>query len=131
MARTFELRILKASWGIAIDLTAEAQWRFGAPEGLMKAGDRVWLDASAVQLGPADIEQLRLGLSRVSPQVAAKDPERQIIVRIIDVSYTPTDYQAEGMAAAMVGWASEEFDLPRPELAVQFDKMANRYVFPW
>ena len=131
VTRTFALRILKASWGIAIDLAADAQRRAEPPEGALPAGDRVWLDVSHVALGPRDIEQLRLGLSRVSPMIASRDPGHHVLVQIDDVRYTPTDYQPEGMAAAIIGWATEEFDLPQPDLEVRFNRDENRYVFEW
>lgn len=129
--RTFELRVLKGSWGIAIDLVAHAQRLASPPADALPAGDRTWLDVSDVALGRQDVEQLVLGLSRVSAMIAEHEPRTHVVIRIDDVRYTPTDYQPEGMAAAIIGWATEEFELPQPDLEVRFDRDENRYVFQW
>lgn len=131
MSRTFALRILKSTWGIAIDLQAQSRILDEVPGGLIKAGERTWLDASKIKLGDQDISQLASGLSLASPMIERQHGSGHVVVDVLHVDYAPTDYQAEGMAAAMLGWAAEEFDLDSPQVEVEFDKEANRYVFCW
>jgi hypothetical protein len=127
--RTFSLRILKASWGIAIDLQARAVLAEDPPHDLLSVSPRVWLDVSGVQLPDADIKQLVRGLTVMAPAIENKNQDAYVIIEVGRVSYTPTDYQPEGMAAAMIGWVAEEFGLDSPVIDVYFDKNANRYVF--
>lgn len=128
--RTFPLRVLKASWGVAIDLRARAVPAAEPPVGSLRAGGRVLLDVSHVQLPATDVLQLLRGLRAVAAQIEAAVPgEDYLVVEVDEVSYPPTDYQPEGVAAAMIGWATEEFDLARPDIDVRFEKAANRYVF--
>jgi hypothetical protein len=126
--RTFPLRILKASWGIAIDLQARAVLAEDPPHDLLRVSPRVWLDVSGVQLPDADIEQLVRGLTVMAPAIEKKNQDEYVIIQVGRVSYTPTDYQPEGMAAAMIGWVAEEFGLDSPVRDIYFDKNANRYV---
>lgn len=128
---TFPLRILKASWGIAVDLRARAVPSAQARLGALPVSGRVLLDVANVQLPAADIEQLVYGLGVMASAIEAKEPDGYVVIEVGDVEYTPTDYQPEGLAAAMIGWASEEFDLSSPIKSVEFDKLANRYVFSW
>jgi hypothetical protein len=131
VSRTFELRLLKSTWGIAIDLRAQAQFLLQAPSGLIMAGERTWLDVSKFTLPDQDIMQLAAGLALASPTIQLQHASGHVVVEVLHVDYTPTDYQSEGMAAAMLGWAAEEFDLDLPQVEVDFDKEANQYTFRW
>lgn len=127
--RTFPLRILKASWGIAVDLRARALVVAQPPDGLLAFGRRVLLDVTHVQLPAVDIEQLMSGLDAMTSAIEEKEPDGYIVIEVDEVKYTPTDYQPEGIAVAMIGWISEEFELVPPTIEVYFDKAANRYIF--
>jgi hypothetical protein len=82
-----------------------------------------------VRLPDADIEQLLRGLTLKAAEIEAKEPSQYVIIEVNEVTYTPTDYQPEGLAAAMIGWISEEFQLEPPTWNIRFDKEANRYIF--
>lgn len=127
--RTFPLRVLKAAWGIAIDLRARAVFSAQVPSGLLTAGNRVLLDVSKVQLPAVDVEQLQTGLQAMAAAIEASVAHGYIVIEVGDVNYTPTDYQPEGLAAAMVGWVCEEFGLESPMKDVRFDRANNKYVF--
>jgi hypothetical protein len=43
----------------------------------------------------------------------------------------PTDFQVEGIRAAMYCWAAEEFGLRSPKIAVSYDAAAKYYRFAW
>jgi hypothetical protein len=58
-------------------------------------------------------------------------PEGPIVIEIESVDYVPTDYQPEGLEAAIIGWATEEFALPDPRVDITFDRASNRYVFKY
>lgn len=127
--RRYSLRIIKAAWGIAIDLRAQAVYSHRKPPGLLDAGKRVLLDVSCVQLSAADIEQLQAGLQSIAAAIETSVAHGYVVIEIHEVKYTPTDYQPEGLAAAMIGWACQEFSLDSPTMEICFDKTNNRYVF--
>jgi hypothetical protein len=110
VARIFALRVLKSSWGIAIDLQARSCVVEASPAGLVRGGSRTWMDISRVVLDERDALELALGMSRVAPMIERVRPDGHVIIEVLSVQFTPTDYQPEGMAAAMVGWATEEFN---------------------
>jgi hypothetical protein len=103
------------------------------------AGRRVLLDVRGAHL-PAidgghldatDIEQLQRGLQTMAPAIEAVVTRGYVIVEVGEVDFALTDYQPEGMAAAMIGWVSEEFGLASPTMSIRFDKVNNRYDISW
>jgi hypothetical protein len=123
------LRILMSTWGIAIDLQARALFVKESPTGLLSVSPRVWLDVSRIQLPEEDVDQLVRGLRVMASAIENRTHGKCVIIEVGQVAYTPTDYQPEGMALAMIGWVSEEFDLDSPVTDIYFDRDANKYVF--
>lgn len=124
---TFRLRLLKASWGIWIDLSARRLLVDTPPSGLPGLANRLWLDVSATRLTATDVEQILRGLDALAEQLETAAFGHHSIIEIRDVTYPETDYKAEGLAAAIIGWASEDLECPQPPINVQFDRTANRY----
>jgi len=119
---------MRASWGIAIDLRARAVIGDDLPPDSLPAGDRVALAVNGVQLEAEEVEQLLRGLGLMAPAIEAAHPDVHVLVRLGAVSFTPTDYQPEGLVAAMIGWAAEEFGLEQVPWDLRFDKSTNRYL---
>jgi hypothetical protein len=110
MWRTFRLRTCEDGWDVTVDLTAWCVELPDAPSEAIPAGERTWLDVSQVRLAPEDVEQLRWGLTAVAPAIEAGRPDRHVLIDVIDVQY----HQPQGMAAAIIGWAAEEFSFIPP-----------------
>jgi len=126
--RTFSLRVIQASWGIAIDLRARAVIGDDLPPDSLPAGDRVALDLNGVQLPAEEVEQLLRGLRLMVHAIASAHPGVHVLVQLGAMSFTPTDFQPEGLVAAMIGWAAEEFGLEQVPWDLRFDKSTNRYL---
>jgi hypothetical protein len=84
-----------------------------------------------VQVAAIDIEQLQRGLQVMAPAIEDVETRGYVIVEVGEVDFALTDYQPEGMAAAMIGWVKEEFGLDSPIVSISFDKANNEYVFTW
>jgi hypothetical protein len=125
--RVVSFRCLQASWGIAIDLTAQAVSGPPSP-GDRPAGTSLWWRASA-PLSEDGLRYVQRGLDRVAPQVAARTGGADVVVDVRSVSYVPTDYQPEAMEAVVMLWAAAEFGLAEPHIDVTFDDTVNRYHF--
>jgi hypothetical protein len=130
---SYRYRLLKgATWGIAIDLRAEASPLPADPQPQAeRVADGLYLQ---IDLGrPLTAEEsgfLKLGLRLVAAEVIERrQGSAPIFVRVVDLEYNPCDYQPEGLAAAVAGWAAREFSFPGPEIPVAFDRGRNRYVF--
>jgi len=127
--RTVSFRVLRSSWGIAVDLTARAT-RGSAPEDAFRVGERTWLRCSESVLED-DVAFLRRGLARVAAEVDAAGDGEHVVVDVLRVDYVPTDYQADAMEPLIAMWAAEEFGFNAPAVTVDFVPAANRYVFAY
>ncbi|MFC8920885.1 hypothetical protein ACFT5C_34660 [Streptomyces sp. NPDC057116] len=140
--RTTSYRLLRGPWGIAVDLTADARLSPGPPAGAEHVAGRVWLDVAAVLNHPADdrsgwritgdeAEWLRRGAALAAPAIEARFPGGHTTVTVRRVLFPQADFQPEGLAAALLRWAEEEFGLPAQSVDVAFDRAAGRYVYDW
>ncbi|WP_432010508.1 hypothetical protein [Streptomyces cucumeris] len=140
--RTTRYRMMRAARGIAIDLTADAVLTTGPPPRGERVTARVWLDTAPVRTHPPeDRSGLRLtaeeaawlgpGLALAAPAIEARTAGRYALVTVERVRFPEADFQPEGLAAALLGWAEEEFGLPARPVGASFDRAANRFVFIW
>jgi hypothetical protein len=96
-----------------------------------KITEALWLQVD-VGWRPSDeeIEFLKLGLHLVAGDVEkACRGKAPILVRLIGLDYNPTDYQPEGLTAAVAEWTAQACSFPKPEIPVAFDRARRRYVF--
>jgi hypothetical protein len=130
LSSTYTYKFLRASWGVRIVLTAEARGGAPDPGAVAVADDLYVLDATeSHELTPEQVAMLGRGLGLVASEVLAGAPERPVTVVVRVVEHNFIDYQDEGMAAAILGWAIAEFGLAPREIPVTFDESAGRYAF--
>ncbi|MFF4594177.1 hypothetical protein [Amycolatopsis sp. NPDC001319] len=88
--------------------------------------------SSLLQRTLADFEvaEMRKALEYVKRSVVnSQDADCSIVLTRLE--YVETDFQSDGIRAAFIGWAADEFGFPVPEIRVRFVKSDNRYVFDW
>ena len=102
----------------------------------------MWLDASPVpahppgdrsglRVLPEESAWLRHGLTLAGGAVEARTAPLHTTVTVHRARSPLCDYQPEGLAAAMVRWAEEEFRLEPRAVRTTFDRQADRYVYDW
>ena len=140
--RTVLYRVLRGPWGIWIELTASAVVGAAPPGRGERVADGVWLDTAPVRTHPptdrrgkrldaAEAGLLRHGAAVAAPAVAARHPGAHVLITVHRVSFPEADFQPEGLAAALLRWAEEEFALAPHAVEVTFDRAADRYVHAW
>ena len=132
MSSSYTYRLLKgASWGIAITLRGEIQTGKVLPSDAVKITDGVWLQID-VGWRPSEeeLEFLKLGMNLVASDVEKSYRGRApILVHLTGLHYNPTDYQPEGLAAAVAEWTAQLCGFPKPEISVGYSRAKRRYVF--
>jgi hypothetical protein len=129
--RTYEYKVIKTSWGIAISLTAQV-----VPARTVRDAtsiSRLIGIAYALEdrdVAPEENEQLVLALRALAGRIET-EIDGPIVIEVHQISYMPTDFQVEGLRAAMYYWAAEEFGLQPPEIVASYDTTVNRYQFVW
>jgi hypothetical protein len=129
-----------AGWGIFVQLAAVTEWTAAMPLLGEPVSGRVWLDLSEVRdaghgtpmpLSPGEAQWLRFGLGWIAPRIEAAIGRGHVLVTVRTLKLARCDYQEEGLAAALVGWAVDEFALPQPRLGVGYEPGTRRYTFTW
>ena len=131
MVRTFKYRLVKASWAIAIDIAAEVNFPTALPAKAVNIKDGLWLAIVPQWLSDDEQRYLTLGMTLVADSILAlaKTETGRILVNVLDVQYNPCHYQSEGLAAALMGWAAEEFSFRVKEIPVVVDRARKRYIY--
>ncbi|MEU0662960.1 hypothetical protein [Streptomyces lavendulocolor] len=135
-------RVRRGPWGIAVDLTAGASVAPEPARGAEHVAGRVWLDLapvlrhphadrSGVRIAGEEAAWLRHGAALAAPAVEAGAPAAHTTITVHRVYFHPCHFQPEGLAAALLLWAREEFGPPAHPGEASFDAAAGRYVYDW
>lgn len=128
--RRYLYRVVKASWGVWIALTARASHGEPVTGTLVHPQWPVWLayEGAAAEVPDSHRRELERGLGAARFDQVGGSP---VTVTLLDVSYPETDFQVEGLAVAVCRWAEEEFGLPTRRVDEAYDRAGNRYLFHW
>lgn len=131
--RTYEYRVLKGAWGIRIWLTAEAVRGAELVAQASHVVSNIWLSDQTGGRGLSDdeIRMLAEGIRLLEGELGESEHGPPIVIAIRDLRYAESDFQLEGLAAAMLGWTIDEFSLTPRDIEVSFDRDRNRYFFAW
>jgi hypothetical protein len=115
-----------------VELTATAVSGESAapPQGARRITDHLWLavlDKTALE---EDVHHMEFGLRQVADAIGTARPEQVVVIQLDQLTYPLTDYQPEAAAAAIAGWAAEEFGFAPPDIAVTFDRTTG-YTLTW
>jgi hypothetical protein len=131
MLATYQYRVLKSSWGIAIDITAEAipLSSFSGITLEITTALRLIVEKDA-GVSSKDLGYLIKGLKLVADEISrTRKTDEPLVIRIVNLCYSLCDYQEEGAACAIANWAALLFGFSAPEIPVFFNKEKNRYIF--
>ncbi len=70
------------------------------------------------------------GLAYVAEAMQEK-ASQHLVIEVIELDYTPTDFQIEGLGYAIAGWVIQEYDLAITLPKVKYDKALNHYIYPY
>lgn len=130
MTATFKYRLVKASWAVALDITADSTFPLAIPDGAVMTKDRLWLAIIPEWLSREERRYLQFGLTLVADLILECKPDVEyVLVRLLDVHFNPCHYQVEGFAAAIAGWAAHEFGFNGVEIPIGLDRARKRYIY--
>ena len=128
----FPFRILQTSWGISIDLEIGLVVLDCPPLDAERIEDGVFLVLpEPLPLPIEDVDFIRSGVRRMASAARDYAGASSAVIEITSLDYAPTDYQGEGLEAAVVASLSELMSIEPPEVRVTFDSAANRYQFSY
>jgi HEPN domain-containing protein len=119
----------KASWSIAINISAEWRALTVPPGDAVQLADKLWFICADKSVSVEEMHYFMLGLKLVSDDIEKhKEGGGPVLVKAVDIDYNPTDYQPEGLMPAAACWAAEAFHFPKPEIIGQYDKERRKYA---
>ena len=133
----YSIRNRKSSWRVNIKIIAEikncpnAQFK----DGSIKVAERIWLKYADEPLIKNEIfcadylPYFAEGLKLVQAEIQRNSSYDETLIIINSVQFNPSDFQEEGLTAAIIEWASKAFNFQTPTINVDFDKKKNRYIF--
>lgn len=126
--RTRQFRSILTSWGISVDLTAQAVTKGSMPtDDLRRISSSVWLRIEAM-LHEDAVHYIERGLQRMAEAIAATCGD-ELVITVLDSTHNWIDYMDEALEPAMALWASDYFGLEPPALVVTYDADENTYRF--
>jgi hypothetical protein len=133
MKSTYSYRIIKSSWGIAINITADVLPLADGERTATKIRQGLWLSVDpglGLKLSQQEHQMLAAGLRLIGEGMAEiVQRDGPLVIQIDDISFNPTDYQEEGLAYALASWVAHHFNLSLALPPVHFFKQENRYTF--
>lgn len=132
MLTSYTYRLLEgSSWGIVIGLQGEVMPGARIPPSAVKVADGLWLQVDvAWTVSEEQVGHLQRGLLLVACDIErTAGGVRPILVRVTGLQYNPTDYQPEGLVAAVAEWAAQACGFAKPHIPATFDRSRRRYVF--
>ena len=132
-SREYVYSVLKGAWGIRISLTAEVA-RADIPEHeRVPVSSKIWIcrQVAGRQFTDGEMAMLVRGLRFLADEISQTVSQEPLMIVISELRYVESDFQEEGLAAAIFGWAIAEFGLSPREIGVSFDGARNQYVFEW
>lgn len=127
-------RLLKSSsWGILIDIEGQIFQSADELRDVDPVNHRIALKYE-MKWAPSEEERayLKQGILLVATDIQDKfESPGQICVRLTRLDFNPTDYQEDGLVAAISEWSAKVLGFVPPPIAVEFDLIAGRYVYAY
>jgi hypothetical protein len=129
---THTFKVLKSSWGIWIQITAEHRIVNSFSHDYKPVSDfiRFGFDKLQERLNEYDVKLLINGLKWIAKQIEQKFEGELIEIELIDCKFNLSDFQSEGFYYGIADWAAVHFDFKLPDYSVNFNKSENKYEFP-
>ncbi|MFG2050518.1 hypothetical protein ACGFIW_24165 [Micromonospora sp. NPDC048935] len=122
-------RVRLAGWGIYVKIQAGHYYPDEEPFSGAPLSGNVFLVVDEPHLDADDLEMIRLGVLDVASDIESLKPGATVVVVVSSVTLVLTQYQPEGLRAAMIGWANEHFGLGHPMPEVVYTPASDRYEF--
>jgi len=130
--------IRKSSWWINIKIIAQIEnyqnTNIKDEINVIKVAEGIWLKYADKPLMENEIfcdeylSYFLVGLKIVQTEIKNNSLYADNLIVINSVQFNPSDFQEEGLTAAIVEWASKAFHFQAPIINVKFDKIRNLLV---
>lgn len=126
----YKYRVLKSSWGIAIDIDLTAISHEDLETSEVEDIDSMVSFAILDYNFDRDLRPIiKEGIADILEFIYSKISTKAICFLIHKIEYTPTDFQKEGLYYAIQDSIYAYFNESPLHHKIEFDKSANKYIF--
>lgn len=131
--RTVTYMTLKASWAIRVTLTGYSVPLESHAGSASHISGHIWLsyESASDEIGQEELSEMGKAIMIAAPKLERATKGMEIVIIVTQISYNYTDFQKEGICAAMYSWLNEEFRLDLPNIPVSYNRDDCRYEFSW
>jgi hypothetical protein len=126
----FYYRVFKSTWGLSVGLLGSVEFLRRCRFGLEIAPRIFVLDVEGVLLSE-EVQEVAGAVLRHRTTLDARRGERTAVVILSQAVWADTDFQTEGLGAAVTTWLSELLDVENPLTDATFDRTTNKYRFEY
>ena len=126
----------KTSWGIFVNMSAEfipcdLTLLDASDKNNLPVTERLWLQlySGSPCLTQEEKQMLVLGARLIADNLSTPFLETSGVIEILELRFSETEYQPEGLACVMAEWIAREWGVPLPNVPVRYDKPRNVYFF--
>ncbi|OWA35219.1 hypothetical protein B9G55_11165 [Saccharibacillus sp. O16] len=126
-------RVFKTTWGIYIKVDAGyTSFSNHGYKHVTEITSGLWVhyQTDGENVMEEDIIFLNKGLSKVEDLILKNSPYKNNTLIFVDsITIAPSDFQEEGLTAAIMEWAAKAFNFEKPEIKVDYNQKNNKYEF--
>lgn len=123
-----EFKYIQSTWGIAITITIiERAAKDFDNNTLVLLSDKIAISFKASNITSSGKEYLCKAIT--DNIYILKRIIEPSILDIVNVEYTLSDYQEEGMYCVMISWLNKKYNLSLKTPEISFNKQTNKYEF--
>jgi hypothetical protein len=124
----FQFQLIKTTWGIFIELEGTLEFEGPVPD-QPSIADGIYFVVPEKLLRKEELKQADHAILRHKSTLDLRRRCGSAVITLTSFSYSPTDFQLEGVDAAVTSWLSEVLSTPNPWLSGSFNKESYRYDF--
>jgi hypothetical protein len=126
----YRFRLGKTSWAVHIVLDGHVEFTCPAPKQKQLA-DGIYLVEVGNLLRLEELPQAEQAVLRFQDILDSRRNGGAAVITLTHFWYAATDYQLEGVEAAVASWLAETLQIPNPWLGGSYDRVRNRYDFQY
>jgi hypothetical protein len=126
----FRFQLVKTTWGIFVDIDGTIEFEGPTPDQTPIA-DGIYLVQSGKMLLHEELEQARRAVLRHKDTLDARRGGGPAVVTLTSFTFAATDFQLEGIDAAITSWLAQELSSQNPWLGGSYNRERNRYDFEY
>ncbi len=127
----YKFQVLKSSWGIVIFVDINDQLSNNILLNSIKISDNVYLKIEGEMTISSEVVNFwfRKAILDVEDNLREQFNNLKVCFCVTTIEFVHTDFQEEGLYCAILGWLEKRYDIPIPQIKIEYNSERNKYIF--